>query len=153
MLKKQGFNVGEMHSDLSQSERDEIMYQYKSHKIDIIVATDILARGMNWYKARILEERQNPDNNADKNLYLEAMLESLKGVELLSYKFADLAGSMAVSDPCPYPQSFQSDPRYPRLRPRHAPPDEARNRFFTGRSVGKSGKGKPLRQVRIGLRA
>lgn len=54
MLKKQGFNVGEMHSDLSQSERDEIMYQYKSRKIDIIVATDILARGIDIDDIRIV---------------------------------------------------------------------------------------------------
>lgn len=54
MLKKEGFNVGEMHSDLSQSERDEIMYQYKSHKIDIIVATDILARGIDIDDIRIV---------------------------------------------------------------------------------------------------
>jgi superfamily II DNA/RNA helicase len=45
-IRKHGFNVGEMHSDLSQSERDEIMFQYKSRKIDMIVATDILARGI-----------------------------------------------------------------------------------------------------------
>ncbi len=56
---------------------------------------DILAQGMNWYKARILEERQNPENSDDKNLYLEAMQESLKGVEMLSGKFADLAGKLA----------------------------------------------------------
>ena len=29
-IRKHGFNVGEMHSDLTQSERDEIMFQYKS---------------------------------------------------------------------------------------------------------------------------
>lgn len=54
MLKKHGFNVGEMHSDLSQSERDEIMYRYKSHKIEIIVATDILARGIDIDDIRIV---------------------------------------------------------------------------------------------------
>ncbi|MBQ8337502.1 MAG: DEAD/DEAH box helicase [Bacteroidaceae bacterium] len=54
MLKKQGFNVGEMHSDLGQSERDEIMYLYKSRKIDIIVATDILARGIDIDDIRIV---------------------------------------------------------------------------------------------------
>ncbi len=54
MLKKQGLNVGEMHSDLSQSERDEIMYLYKSRKIDIIVATDILARGIDIDDIRIV---------------------------------------------------------------------------------------------------
>lgn len=53
-LKKRGYNVGEMHSDLDQSERDEIMFQYKSRKIDIIVATDILARGIDIDDIRIV---------------------------------------------------------------------------------------------------
>lgn len=53
-LKKRGYNVGEMHSDLDQGERDEIMFQYKSRKIDIIVATDILARGIDIDDIRIV---------------------------------------------------------------------------------------------------
>ena len=53
-LKKHGFNVGEMHSDLSQAERDDIMFQYKSRKIDMIVATDILARGIDIDDIRIV---------------------------------------------------------------------------------------------------
>jgi len=39
-------NSGEMHSDLSQAERDDIMYKFKSGQIDILVATDIVARGI-----------------------------------------------------------------------------------------------------------
>lgn len=39
-------NCGEMHSDLSQAERDEIMYRFKSGQIDVLVATDIVARGI-----------------------------------------------------------------------------------------------------------
>lgn len=53
-IRKHGFNVGEMHSDLSQSERDEIMFLYKSRKIDMIVATDILARGIDIDDIRIV---------------------------------------------------------------------------------------------------
>jgi superfamily II DNA/RNA helicase len=53
-IRKQGFNVGEMHSDLTQGERDEIMFQYKSRKIDMIVATDILARGIDIDDIRIV---------------------------------------------------------------------------------------------------
>ncbi len=54
MLKKLGLNVGEMHSDLAQSERDEIMFLFKSRKIDMIVATDILARGIDIDDIRIV---------------------------------------------------------------------------------------------------
>lgn len=45
-LRKIGLNSGEMHSDLSQSERNETMFEFKSGKIDILVATDIVARGI-----------------------------------------------------------------------------------------------------------
>lgn len=35
-----------MHSDLMQSQRDEVMYLFKSGQIDVLVATDIVARGI-----------------------------------------------------------------------------------------------------------
>jgi superfamily II DNA/RNA helicase len=54
MLKKAGYNVGEMHSNLSQSERDEIMFRFKSKQIDILVATDILARGIDIDDIRLV---------------------------------------------------------------------------------------------------
>ena len=39
-------NCGEMHSDLDQSQRDEMMHRFKSGQIDVLVATDIVARGI-----------------------------------------------------------------------------------------------------------
>ena len=35
-----------MHSDLEQAERDEILYKFKTGQIDVLVATDIVARGI-----------------------------------------------------------------------------------------------------------
>lgn len=46
VLRKAGFNVGAMHSDLEQSERDDVMYRFKAQQIDVLVATDIVARGI-----------------------------------------------------------------------------------------------------------
>lgn len=45
-LKMKGFNVGGMHSDLDQKERDEIMYEFKNRRISILIATDIVSRGI-----------------------------------------------------------------------------------------------------------
>lgn len=45
-LKQMHLNVGEMHSDLDQAQRDEVMYSFKAGRIDILVATDIVARGI-----------------------------------------------------------------------------------------------------------
>ncbi len=45
-LKRMKLNVGAMHSDLDQERREEVMLNYKNGKIDILVATDIVARGI-----------------------------------------------------------------------------------------------------------
>ncbi len=46
LLKKRGLNCRAMHSDLEQSERDEVMNLFRAQKIDLLVATDIVARGI-----------------------------------------------------------------------------------------------------------
>lgn len=45
-LRGRNLNVGEMHSDLEQSMRDDVMIGFKSGRINILVATDIVARGI-----------------------------------------------------------------------------------------------------------
>ena len=45
-LRAMHVNCAEMHSDLSQAERDEVMYRFKSGQVDVLVATDIVARGI-----------------------------------------------------------------------------------------------------------
>ena len=45
-LKHMHINCAPMHSDLSQAERDEVMYRFKTGQVDVLVATDIVARGI-----------------------------------------------------------------------------------------------------------
>lgn len=45
-LRRMNVNCGAMHSDLTQQERDEVMFEFKSGKTDVLVATDIVARGI-----------------------------------------------------------------------------------------------------------
>lgn len=44
-LTRMKINSGEMHSDLDQAQRDEMMFKFKSGQIDVLVATDIRT----WY--------------------------------------------------------------------------------------------------------
>lgn len=46
VLRRSGLNARAMHSDLAQTERDEVMNLFRAHKIDLLVATDIVARGI-----------------------------------------------------------------------------------------------------------
>ncbi len=45
-MRKQNLKIAEMHSDLDQTQRDNVMLDFKSGKTNVIVATDILSRGI-----------------------------------------------------------------------------------------------------------
>lgn len=45
-LKRKKFNVSAIHSDLEQEQRTEVMNRFKNNDIQILVATDIVARGI-----------------------------------------------------------------------------------------------------------
>ena len=45
-LNRKHINCGEMHSDLDQAQRDDVMFKFKSGQIDVLVATDIVSRGI-----------------------------------------------------------------------------------------------------------
>jgi len=45
-FKRMHLNAAAMHSDLEQAKREEVMLDFKNGKIDLLVATDIVARGI-----------------------------------------------------------------------------------------------------------
>jgi ATP-dependent RNA helicase DeaD len=45
-LKTLGYSVGAIHGDLKQSQRDRVMGQFRRGEIDLLVATDVAARGI-----------------------------------------------------------------------------------------------------------
>ena len=45
-LRKSKYKIAEMHSDLDQTQRDNVMLDFKAGKTNVIVATDILSRGI-----------------------------------------------------------------------------------------------------------
>ena len=45
-LARLNFNVDCLHGDLSQNERNRIMTRFKAGEIDVLVATDVAARGI-----------------------------------------------------------------------------------------------------------
>jgi superfamily II DNA/RNA helicase len=45
-IKRNGINADEIHSDLEQDKREDVLIQYKSGRLPVLVATDILSRGI-----------------------------------------------------------------------------------------------------------
>ncbi len=64
-LKQMKLNVGEMHSDLEQAQREEVMYEFKTGRINILVATDIVARGIDIDDIRLVINYDVPHDSED----------------------------------------------------------------------------------------
>ncbi len=64
-LKAMKLNVGEMHSDLDQAQRDHIMHEFKNRRINILVATDIVARGIDIDDIRSVINYDVPHDSED----------------------------------------------------------------------------------------
>ena len=64
-LKQMKLNVGEMHSDLEQVQRDEVMHAFKAGHINVLVATDIVARGIDIDDIRLVINYDVPHDCED----------------------------------------------------------------------------------------
>lgn len=64
-FKHMKLNVGEMHSDLDQAQRDVVMREFKSGRIDILVATDIVSRGIDIDDIRLVINYDAPRDCED----------------------------------------------------------------------------------------
>ena len=64
-LKRMKINCAEMHSDLSQAERDNVMYRFKAGQVDVLVATDIVSRGIDIDDIRIVLNYDVPHDAED----------------------------------------------------------------------------------------
>lgn len=64
-LKSMKLNVGEMHSDLEQAQREAVMHEFKAGRINILVATDILARGIDIDDIRLVINFDVPHDSED----------------------------------------------------------------------------------------
>ena len=64
-LSRLKINCAPMHSDLTQQERDDVMYRFKAGQVDVLVATDIVARGIDIDDIRIVINFDVPHDAED----------------------------------------------------------------------------------------
>ncbi len=64
-LLRSGYKVAAMHSDLEQKQRDEVMMDFKARRIDVLVATDIVARGIDIDDIRMVLNYDVPRDAED----------------------------------------------------------------------------------------
>ena len=64
-LKREGLKAEDIHSDLSQKEREEIMLQFRNRKLNILVATDLLSRGIDIDNIELIVNYDVPHEGED----------------------------------------------------------------------------------------
>lgn len=64
-LKRMKFNVAAMHSDLEQTQREEVMKEFKNGRIDILVATDVVSRGIDINDIKLVVNFDIPHDPED----------------------------------------------------------------------------------------
>ena len=64
-LKRSKFNVKEIHSDLEQAEREQVLLEFRSQRLPILVATDILSRGIDIDNIEMVINYDVPNDGED----------------------------------------------------------------------------------------
>lgn len=64
-LKKAGLSVGEIHSNLEQQQREDVLAAFINHRLKILVATDILSRGIHIDNIELVINYEVPHDGED----------------------------------------------------------------------------------------
>jgi len=64
-LKREGLKAEDIHSDLNQKEREEIMLNFRNRKLNILVATDLLSRGIDVDNIELIINYDVPHEGED----------------------------------------------------------------------------------------
>ena len=64
-LSKAGLNVGSISSDLEQKDREEVMWKFRNRKIHVLVATDVVSRGIDIDNIEMVINYDVPPNEED----------------------------------------------------------------------------------------
>ena len=64
-LKKKGLNAADIHSDLDQTQREDVLLEFASKRLPILVATDILSRGIDIDQIELVINYDVPSDGED----------------------------------------------------------------------------------------
>jgi superfamily II DNA/RNA helicase len=64
-LRKTGLAVSDIHSDLTQDEREQVLLDFRNRKLNILVATDILSRGIDIEDIDLVINYDVPNDGED----------------------------------------------------------------------------------------
>ena len=143
-LKRMKLDVAAMHSDLEQAQREEVMLNFKNNKVKILVATDIVARGIDIEDIGLVLNYDVPHDPADYIHRIGRTARAAASGSAVTFVSEEEQGKFHQIEKfierdirkAELPASVGEGPKYA--------PDENRGRFGRGRggrSGGRSGSG------------
>ena len=158
-LKSMHINCDQMHSDLSQAERNEVMYRFKAGQTDVLVATDIVARGIDIDDIRLVINYDVPADSEDYVHRIGRTARADRDGEAITfvsdtdmYRFQSIEHFLGKEvEKLPLPEGLGEAPEY---KKREKKPNSRRNGRWHSKGHGKgngkgngggkgNGKGKP----------
>ena len=145
-LRMHNINSGEMHSDLMQSQRDEVMYAFKTGQVDVLVATDIVARGIDIDDISMVINFDVPHDSED---YVHRIGRTARadhdGIAITLVRGKEIGKFMQIEkflghevDKIPLPKGLGKAPEYKVIEKRKRKRDGGKGKRF--RSKGKPRK-------------
>lgn len=146
-LRMHNINSGEMHSDLMQSQRDEVMYAFKTGQVDVLVATDIVARGIDIDDISMVINFDVPHDSED---YVHRIGRTARadhdGIAITLVRGKEVGKFMQIEkflghevDKIPLPKGLGKAPEYKVIEERKRKHDGGKGKRFRG-------KGKPRKK-------
>lgn len=146
-LRMHNINSGEMHSDLMQSQRDEVMYAFKTGQVDVLVATDIVARGIDIDDISMVINFDVPHDSED---YVHRIGRTARadhdGIAITLVRGKEVGKFMQIEkflghevDKIPLPKGLGKAPEYKVIEERKRKRDSGKGKRFRG-------KGKPRKK-------
>lgn len=146
-LRMHNINSGEMHSNLMQSQRDEVMYAFKTGQVDVLVATDIVARGIDIDDISMVINFDVPHDSED---YVHRIGRTARadhdGIAITLVRGKEVGKFMQIEkflghevDKIPLPKGLGKAPEYKVIEERKRKRDGGKGKRFRG-------KGKPRKK-------
>lgn len=143
-LRRSRFSIGEIHSDLEQDAREQVLQDFRNKKLKILVATDILSRGIDIEEIDLVINYDVPNDGED---YVHRIGRTARAAstgtaytfvtEAEQQKFAQIENLLgAPVTKAAVPEQFGPTPEY---NPRKSRPSGGGSRRQGGRPGGRPG--------------
>ncbi|MBL0043141.1 MAG: DEAD/DEAH box helicase [Flavobacteriales bacterium] len=148
-LQKRGFNAKGMHSDLEQSEREQVMLDFRNRKLRILVATNVVSRGIDIDDIDLILNYDVPRDPEDYVHRVGRTARAARKGQAITFvndkemrEFGNIEKLIGYEvKKMPLPESLGPAPAYrPEERVKKTPNDNRRQGGGGGRSQGGGGR-------------